>query len=231
MGSLGPLYSNSNMEMWKHLWKLKLPPKISIFLWKFLHDRLPTNSLISFWLPFFYKSCKFYGEIETLRHLFFQCPRAIQTCILFPLILHSSMILGSTVRECWSELISSFDASQKLSDLEVLMLFLLGNLWKSRNNFIFRDQFLPPHDIFALTTHDWEEFLFNMVSSLTPQMETHQNSPSWCYSPCDLIKVNFDIAFNVKKNFGVIVALDQDDQGQPHGWIYKRVYDILGPLF
>ncbi|GLT36370.1 hypothetical protein SLA2020_107530 [Shorea laevis] len=41
-----PHMNNDNMVLslgeWKHLWKLKVPPKIHVFLWRAIHNSLPS---------------------------------------------------------------------------------------------------------------------------------------------------------------------------------------------
>lgn len=38
---------NSCINHWKKVWSFKVPPKISIFLWKYFHDILPLKKLLN----------------------------------------------------------------------------------------------------------------------------------------------------------------------------------------
>ena len=42
-GQDGTINYGMNKHGWKHLWKLKIPYKICLFLWKLLHNGLPTR--------------------------------------------------------------------------------------------------------------------------------------------------------------------------------------------
>ena len=63
--------------VWKALWKMKLPMKITTFIWKLLHDSLPVlTNLIRRGIQTASR-CPMCDEgEETLSHLFLQCPFA-----------------------------------------------------------------------------------------------------------------------------------------------------------
>lgn len=39
-----PMTIAANRAMWKQIWRLQLPPKLAVFLWRLLQDKLPTNT-------------------------------------------------------------------------------------------------------------------------------------------------------------------------------------------
>jgi len=59
-----------------HIWKAKIPYKIKIFTWLLEKDAVLTkdNLIKRNWLG--NPSCIFCGQLETSKHLFFQCPVA-----------------------------------------------------------------------------------------------------------------------------------------------------------
>lgn len=69
--------SNSNVNLWKCIWKAKVMPKIKNFIWKLLTGAIPNNVnlrkrglSISSCCPI----CN--GESETTEHIFLRCPGA-----------------------------------------------------------------------------------------------------------------------------------------------------------
>uniref|UniRef100_A0A2C9VK42 Reverse transcriptase zinc-binding domain-containing protein n=1 Tax=Manihot esculenta TaxID=3983 RepID=A0A2C9VK42_MANES len=74
----GSSSSHRSRDMWKGLWNLKLPLKLTIFMWKFLQDRLLTNEQLNGKISSFPVECAFCGEKQSLVHLFFNCPRVMR---------------------------------------------------------------------------------------------------------------------------------------------------------
>lgn len=65
--------------IFKHLWKLQLPPKLKFFLWLFTHQRLPTASYLHYLNIAPQPTCKFCNHPnETIFHIFFECVNATQ---------------------------------------------------------------------------------------------------------------------------------------------------------
>ncbi|KAJ0974964.1 hypothetical protein J5N97_016929 [Dioscorea zingiberensis] len=69
-------YKDSNPQWigWKKLWKLKIIPKIKIFLWKMLHGRLPTSQYLQSLGIGTSDLCSLCNStLETSYHLFVEC--------------------------------------------------------------------------------------------------------------------------------------------------------------
>ncbi|KAJ0960949.1 hypothetical protein J5N97_001161 [Dioscorea zingiberensis] len=73
---------SSQWSGWKKLWKLNCVPKVSMFLWKFLHGRLPTKSFL-FHIGIGPESpCPMCNlSPETISHLFQECRFAQRVCV------------------------------------------------------------------------------------------------------------------------------------------------------
>lgn len=100
---------NHNRDLWKQVWHLKLPPKLSIFLWKFLNDRLPCTTNISKRIHSFSDACIFCGEPESQIHIFFKCSKAAQIWLMSSFILLSFLLLGASVYDYWTILSSDLN--------------------------------------------------------------------------------------------------------------------------
>jgi hypothetical protein len=55
------------------VWKIKIPPKIHVFLWLLAHNKLLTRDNLSKRKNVDDLTCVFYNEIESCHHLFFDC--------------------------------------------------------------------------------------------------------------------------------------------------------------
>ena len=78
---------------WKNLWKLKIPYKICLFLWKLLHNGLPTRMrLIRRQMIVSPKCVMCDQEDETLDRLFLKCPFARALWFASPQKFHSNAI-------------------------------------------------------------------------------------------------------------------------------------------
>jgi len=94
------LLSNSNLppkaKLWNIIWDSKSLPKINIFYWTLTHGKILTGENLkkqSFHGPFICGLC--FQALETISHLFFQCPFALNVwslvlANLYPLINKAS---------------------------------------------------------------------------------------------------------------------------------------------
>lgn len=62
---------------WSVIWKLKVPNKVKLFVWKICHRILPTRARLTVRLKREIQACLFCHEgSETIDHLFWSCPRS-----------------------------------------------------------------------------------------------------------------------------------------------------------
>lgn len=101
-----PMTFAAKRAIWKQIWSPQLPPKLAVFLWRLLQDKLPTNTKLKKIIPAANDLCKFCGEPEISVHLFFHCPRAIQVWFLSPFMLRFSDLRGGSPLDCWREVLS-----------------------------------------------------------------------------------------------------------------------------
>ena len=78
---------------WKNLWKFKIPYKICMFLWKLLHNGLPTRmELFRRQIIVSPKCVMCDQEDEMLDHLFLKCPFARALWFTLPQNIRSDAI-------------------------------------------------------------------------------------------------------------------------------------------
>jgi hypothetical protein len=120
--------------VYKMIWKSRCTPRIKFFAWLILVDRLNTNSMLQRRHLNVQSSpicvmCNL-GELETIEHLFFDCPFA-QEC-------------WSTIGITWDESLQLFDRLTQARSSHVIPFFAEAaliaawELWKLRNDKVFQ---------------------------------------------------------------------------------------------
>ncbi|CAN0900718.1 hypothetical protein LINGRAHAP2_LOCUS21001 [Linum grandiflorum] len=126
--TLGPFIHDS--RLWAKVWSLPLQPKLRFFLWKLIHDILPTSEALLHRGIEMDSLCPVCGMCpETISHLFFSCTIA-QT-------LSSSLGCNNFTDHDQHPVI--FLRSLLESDLReaVKLTYFWWRLWKSRNLVVF----------------------------------------------------------------------------------------------
>jgi hypothetical protein len=60
----------------KDVWKMRIPPKIRIFLWQLIQGKLPCSEQVAKWRGPSNGLCSLCGEVEDCNHIFFACHMA-----------------------------------------------------------------------------------------------------------------------------------------------------------
>ncbi|XP_028066181.1 uncharacterized protein LOC114269111 [Camellia sinensis] len=87
---------DSDWEVWKRLWKFKIPPKWILFVWKCLHNILPVKRELEkrgLTIDPICSSC--FQHEESIEHLFFDCPisQRVQQIRNSEILIHSIALL------------------------------------------------------------------------------------------------------------------------------------------
>jgi hypothetical protein len=124
----------------KSIWGEKLPLKIKIFLWMMWHDRVQTGEQLKRRKGKGSEFCKYCGKLETLDHLFFNCP--------------ISQLLWVWVRISmrWGQRPISLTNYQDMMDYgevdrsKSVNLFIIASIswsvWKTRNDWVFNNNLI-----------------------------------------------------------------------------------------
>ncbi|KAJ3688152.1 hypothetical protein LUZ61_017316 [Rhynchospora tenuis] len=135
--------SNTGVRSWFYpfLWKIKAPPKVKIFLWLLLRDRLLTqqNLLLKGWPTA--TSCPTCNTIsfETSDHLFLHCHFAISVWTIVQ-IKFRIPTMNFTLDRCdfWLA-----NRSSGVNNWDIIWAATSWNLWKARNRRIFSNSDSP----------------------------------------------------------------------------------------
>jgi ribonuclease HI len=198
---------------WKKLWKLKVPNKVKIFLWRVLRGCLPVRARLSSKGVQCDTKCPCCGEYEENEwHCFVGCMTA------------QEVWMGT---ECWQEVekystnAMSF-VSMILNMLEELdnknmtvVAMMMWSLWWRRNQKCWNDNLPTVHATIRRTRenlYDWKQ------AQRCGTAAVHTNADpellSWRKPPVGSLKCNIDAAVYIEQNIFCIGACLRDEQGQ-----------------
>lgn len=123
---------------WSVIWKLEIPHKTKVFLWRFCRNTLPVRIRLrsrGIQSPIICSMCT--GEIEHLRHLFFECQFA-RSCWQ-----HMGVSIDNWNIEDSSEWLLQKLSSGSKEELVTISTTLSG-IWYRRNKHIFENKVMTP---------------------------------------------------------------------------------------
>lgn len=133
---MGPQYP------WRQLWQLAIWPKLQLFAWRTLLDKLPTRAHQGGWDASISHLCPICRtEDETVNHLFVRCSFAKSLWISLPTSIQRPASSMSFTHWFWH------DTSAQNRRLGITLFWYL---WKSRNMYLF--QYQPIHPLHILST-------------------------------------------------------------------------------
>ncbi|CAH2944887.1 MAG: hypothetical protein PCALPYG88_7425, partial [uncultured Paraburkholderia sp.] len=145
-------------RMWKQIWSLNIKKKLKHFIWKACHDRLPVGSNVQKRGVKVDGICMQCGEAsESGEHLFFHCRKSKLIWKLAPVSWEGSMSFDGSVKEWWIQHSNSKKCGEFQSRIE-LTVYLWWQIWKARNEWMFRGEMKSEYDIVRSATNDWLEY-------------------------------------------------------------------------
>ncbi|XP_056695811.1 uncharacterized protein [Spinacia oleracea] len=214
------------LARWEYrwIWNLDIPPKIQIFLWQICHNSIPTRDILfqRKILPFnVCPLCDTY--IESINHLFIQCPTAKQIWNLD----HTKKWLDFSIPFC--DFFETIDYLRKYQQTLCKFLFIIWTLWKERNDCIFNNCNFNTFRVFCKanfyfkewqvrTNIDQHQLKGTPLTSHTHTIITH-NPPvlvRWYPPPQGTFKLNFDgscnsssaaVGFIIRDNNGTVISI------------------------
>jgi hypothetical protein len=112
------------------IWKLKIPPRVQVFLWLFSHNKIMTrDNLRARGIPK-PMECEMCSEFETVQHLIFECTmyRALWDLVEVVSDVHVSN---------YESIASNWLCNKKFMHFNVVFSAVLWGMWLNRNNLVF----------------------------------------------------------------------------------------------
>jgi hypothetical protein len=137
-------------------------------------------------------------EEETIIHVFWTCPAAVDVWGSGPKIFQKSYAWGNSFMEIMTDFFTWFTAEE----MELLAV-LARRIWLRRNTFFFDGIFTLPNRVVELAFEAHQEFkLCNQKTQLIVGDMAPSAVRMWKLSPVGVVKVNWDAAVN--KNEGCL---------------------------
>ncbi|KAG6650561.1 hypothetical protein CIPAW_06G052300 [Carya illinoinensis] len=208
-----PSSGGEDAGMWKDLWKLEAPGKIRMFVWGSLSNVLPTKDVLYRKNILKDNLCPICTrEPESVIHALWSCPAA-----------RDVWGADSSKLKKWNSSFCDFqqlwkDMSTRLDSEELQMTAVKFQLlWKRRNAFVFKNQFMSPESISTLAQA--EVSMLREANSMDSRgveggvsatvASRHWKAPEW-----PAVKVNFDASFDKLQKRGGIGIVVRDWEGK-----------------
>jgi hypothetical protein len=125
--------------IWKECWSLNVPNVVKLFLWRALHDLLPTKVNLAKKGVLQDTLCPICAmEEETVMHIIWSCPASVDVWGVGPRCLQKIGGVGI----CFPDLFEDIRRRCDISELE-LFAVTAWRIWLRRNSVIHGEQFYP----------------------------------------------------------------------------------------
>ncbi|KAM5559577.1 hypothetical protein ABKV19_020977 [Rosa sericea] len=147
--------SNHVDLVWQVVWKLKIPEGARVFIWRVLHDILPTAFSLHHRHLLASSVCsRCQGEEETILHALWSCPKAKEVWKTTPF----KSAVGSGHFGTFTDLFRYATSVLTLTELGLVVL-ICRRIWQARNDVIFNHKLVNPHFLYAQALHLQQQFL------------------------------------------------------------------------
>lgn len=213
--------------LWKHLWKLQVAPKVKFFIWALCHNVLPTRDNLFHRHITSDPICPLYQDTlpETATQLFLFCPKTVPVWSMLaqhmPIHIHTTHSI-----EHW---VAAQILKQQNSPDSTTLAYVLWNLWKARNHFIFCHQQLDPPQIVDSALIHARSIMLSSPCSAAQVQQGISGGELWRPPEPDTIEVNFDGAFDPHTTSGTIATICRDQRGRMLDGL-TRTITVSSPL-
>ena len=199
-------------DIWKKIWYLPVSNVVRNFLWRACYDILPTRENLCRRIIIQDPLCTLYGgEIESVFHILWQCPSAMDVWLMGPKKIQKSSFPGPDFLHVVEGLLKKCD----LDDF-VFFVTLARRIWLRRNEVNHGGVFTSPSLIIQQTTTAIQEYAMVQGPAqedvLICPRETNAaicwNAPEqgWC-------KANWDVAVDIESGRMGLSAVIRDTAG------------------
>lgn len=205
---------------WNFVQSLKVPNKVRLFLWRVLHNSLPTNSELQRRHLFDENLCGICGQQgETILHLFRDCHFARQYWAIsnFP----TASIYWDT-----SDIWDWINGVRVRLDGQEFGLFVLScwSIWYCRNKLVHDQQLFTPLDTYHYVVQHWNFLKSNMFKPVGRSVTNSETVHGpWKKPPMGQTKLNFDAVVLKHGGLGGIAVVARDHTGLILAWRRKNL--------
>jgi ribonuclease HI len=210
-GNPGSSNTQVDSKAWCSLWKVQVPSKIRVFLWRLAQQSLPTADVLEHRNMAQSIRCSLCGEADSWRHSLIECNMAASVWILSDdeMVEHMRAIGEPNAKNWLFKLIESLSHVQFTR-----MTVTLWAIWTARRKAIHEEIFQSP-----LSTHC---FINSYLEELKAVAQPRRTAPGgnstarqarWVPPPYSVPKINVDAAVSRTEGHGVAAAFCRDSNG------------------
>ncbi|GAA0181541.1 hypothetical protein LIER_30252 [Lithospermum erythrorhizon] len=186
--------SDEGNRGWKELWQLRAPPRVQQFLWKCLHDILPTKNNIMKKRLLVDPLCVFCNSTkETLTHLLLECHFSCRLWYSTPWTLNTLRGSGSCFQDWWHFLVRQL----KDRGAEELLSYIGCTLRREDTKW---------------TT----ESVSTTIVEREQSHSRHGAEQGWRLPAEKYVKINCDVGWRKEQNSGSIGVVIRNERGVEH---------------
>nr|WMB96745.1 hypothetical protein [Solanum melongena] len=207
-------------SIWNHVWSLKCPNKLRIFVWRLVHGVIPTAEFLHHRHMTSQVLCfRCTQQVETSLHALRDCHRAKQTWL--SLDPHLSGNFFSRDLQTW--IFSNCKATHKQVEIpwSFIFLYALWLLWYWRNCSLHDAEFVWPFEAAQIILGKAKE-AWDVLGSFNRRMQ-HQKFVGWKAPEGEVLKLNVDGSVNNNTGIATSGGLVRDAQAN---WVCGFVQKI-----
>ncbi|KAL5566290.1 hypothetical protein UlMin_029454 [Ulmus minor] len=213
--------TTSHTAWWQRFWRLRIPPKIRVFLWKAFHNWIPSSvNLARHGVPTQARCSNCNETDDTTLHALWGC-KILESLKVFC----NSFISFKIPPQCdFKESLLTANDCLSLENLEFLCV-LLWRIWFKRNKWIHEQTWLDDESCYSWARQHLEDFLDANIR-IEALLKKKVNSP-WQAPPHGWVKINSDAAwYSTKKKFGLGTTI-RDSTGKVLGSAAMPIYSSV----
>ncbi|XP_026377863.1 uncharacterized protein LOC113272196 [Papaver somniferum] len=203
--SLNDVSLNLSQSFWLKFWKLKMPYKFQIFLWKGLHNALTVKARLFRHMSTSDQQCVVCntGTSEDVDHLLLHCPFAQAVWRKSLPQYFSSIVQHSTLLswiQSWQIQDSPINIYSNYNSIHIIVC-IMHIIWKHRCKVIFSNLNPNPNTVihqisYYISVHHLDTVVDNSHTLHHSLSVRNALKNTWRPPPMDVLKVNIDASFN-----------------------------------
>lgn len=201
---------------WSVIWKLNIPPKVRMFLWRATLDTLPHRAELFRRRIASSPFCERCPESEeTSMHILRACRGLDEIWLAAPFSMQ--LEIGNISFWAWLVMLKK----RLEPDTFLLAVVVMWKTWETRNLETHGTKRYAPTDIVTWGQEFLERYWSAQVS--IPVSAVPSTPSVWCASPPGFIKINTDASFPVNGSDALVSMVARSNSGECVWWSKKRI--------
>jgi hypothetical protein len=212
--------SNSvqQQKQWTSIWKIKVPSKLKVFLWRLARQSLLTGNTRYKRNMATSPCCGLCGaSSDSWRHALLECHMAkcVWSLCDEQVVEHISMIEEGNAKLWIFEVMASVNHEEFIS-----VLVTMWSIWYARRKAIFDEEYQSPLSTFSFIKNFLSTLVYTQeVKRVTEAKSVNQVSSvskatKWIAPPPNMCKINVDAALAKSENKGAVAAVARSATGE-----------------